>query len=139
MVESDVMRKLLKGEGPLWLPLLSGSMAPSLLPNDELFIETDFSGLKIGEIAVFFSNGKFYSHRILLKLRFLKKSYVLEKGDANYTASLIPVSKVLGKVTKMRRDGKISDLSDPREVLEARRKALRSFLKLLRIRRWRWR
>lgn len=137
MVETDIMRRLLKGEGPLWLPLLSGSMAPDLLPDDELYIETEYDKLKTGDIAVFFSNGKFYSHRVLCRFSFGKRRYILEKGDANFTASLIRENKTLGIVTKYRRMGSEVDLTGAEDVSKARAKAFRSFLKLLKIRRWR--
>jgi len=130
------MSLLLEGKEPLWLPILSGSMAPSLLPGDELFIDPGMRTPRRGSIAVFYSRGTFFSHRILFSFKWGKKLYIFEKGDANDSARLIPAGKMLGTVLKVRREGYEADLTTEEAVRRSRKLAVRSFLKLLRIRRW---
>ena len=76
----------------IWLPVLSGSMAPAFLPGDEVMIrvvdQSESEKLALhGTVVVFYDNGKFYFHRILFTSKLLKNVY--EKGDSNPSGSWI--------------------------------------------------
>jgi len=130
------MSRLLEGKEPLWLPLLSGSMAPSLLPGDKLYIDPRVRTLQSGSIAVFYRKGTFFCHRILFSFKWGNKHYIFEKGDANDSARFILAGKMLGTVLKVRREGKETDLTTEEAVRGSRKLARRSSMRLLRIRRW---
>jgi len=97
-----------------WQPVLSGSMAPRFLPNDEveiriIDIEEDQRSIKPGKIAVFYKDGSFFFHRIIFSIG--KK--VFEKGDANTQGSWILRKRIIGLVVGHRRmeDGKYVSIS----------------------------
>lgn len=125
------MGKLLEGDTSLWLPLLSGSMIPSLKPGDELFIVPRPDSYKRGDIAVFLSGGKFFSHRVLLSLRLGRYHYLLEKGDANRSGSIISYEKAIGLVTEVRRDEETFFLRQGKEARRSKKAALVSLRRLI--------
>lgn len=111
MYDNNFMSQLLEGKTAVCAPLLSGSMAPFLLPGDDLYIEPIQRKLRSGDIAVFFDRGKFYSHRVLFSIPWGKRRFILEKGDANHKANLLLYTKAIGKVTRFQRDDIIQDLT----------------------------
>jgi len=131
MFNETSMSELLEGKNPVWLPLLSGSMAPSLLPGDKLYIEPEIDKFKSGDIVVFFARGKFFSHRVLLSIKLNKTKYLLEMGDANHQASFISTSKALGRVTKLRRGELILILTSRVEEKTAKKTAKKSLWHLI--------
>jgi hypothetical protein len=106
-------------------------MAPALLPGDELYVDPDYRKYRRGDVAVFFSGGKFYSHRILLTFRLGKTIHLLEMGDANHLGRFISSGKVLGRVLQVRREDKVSFLTDLDEEKAAKRQARKSLVRLL--------
>lgn len=128
---------LLEGKEALWLPLLSGSMAPALLPGDELYIDPQRRTPRRGEIAVFFREGRFFSHRVLFSFRWGTSRFLCEKGDANSSARFIAEKKVLGTVLRFKRNGLETDLTSAEAVRFSKKLARRSFFRLWKIRRWR--
>lgn len=129
------MAALLEGKEPIWLPLLSGSMAPALLPGDQLYIDPEKRDPRSGDVAVFFRDGLFFSHRVLVSFLWRRKRYILEKGDANRSASFISSDKVLGTVRKFSRDSRISDLTTIDAVKNSKRAVRQSFLHIFGLRR----
>ena len=132
MEDMTNMRQLLEGNEPIWLPLLSGSMSPALLPGDDLYIEPKPAAFKRGDIAVFFTKGKFFSHRVILTFPFRRKTFIVEKGDANYQSGFITYEKALGRVTKIRRGNVIFHLTSTDEEKKARKMAMKSILTSIR-------
>lgn len=87
-----------------WQPVLSGSMAPRFLPDDEIQImiinpETEKEKLQPGTIAVFYKAGSFFFHRIL----FRKGKNIYEKGDGNKQGSWVCRKRIIGLVVGHRR------------------------------------
>lgn len=57
---------------------VGNSMSPIINPGDTLYVSTiDFNKVKIGDIVVFYENGKCISHRLLFRL----KNKMFVKGD----------------------------------------------------------
>lgn len=127
------MYTLLEGNRPIWLPMLSGSMAPYILPGDELYIIPKIDKFKTGNIVVFYKDGKFFSHRVIFSIKLYNRVIILEKGDANRVASFIDANKALGRVVKLKRDGNTLDLLDSIEEKKATTTAIKSFLHLMNI------
>jgi len=125
------MIELMEGKHSVWLPVLSGSMAPSILPDDQIYIEPKNIDYKRGNIVVFLSEGKFISHRIILSIRFRNKVLLLEKGDANNQASIISERKAFGQVTRIRRGDSLQQLTGKKEEKIARKKACKSLFHLI--------
>jgi signal peptidase I len=131
MQNKKIMIELMEGKHSVWLPVLSGSMAPSILPDDEIYIEPKITEFKRGDIVVFYSKGKFFGHRIIFTIRFRHKVLFLEKGDANNQASFISESKALGQVTKLRRGDSFQQFTGKSAEKIARKTARKSFFHLI--------
>lgn len=88
------------------LPLLTGSMAPAILPGDLLSIRP-IGGRKVhtGDVAVFYKHGRLTAHRIIFAFRLFSLALLLEKGDANRGAGLLDQRTILGTVVAIERGG----------------------------------
>lgn len=137
-MDQSSMKTLLEGKNPLWLPLLSGSMAPDLLPGDRLYIEPFTGKINRGDIAVFYGSNRFFSHRVLLIFPRGKKVRVLEKGDANRSGTFQGTDRVLGIVTKVDRNGILRTLSEPEERISAMKNVRHSLAVYLKYRMLPW-
>lgn len=96
----------LKPGDTVWYPVLSGSMAPFFLPGDEVLIRIIDPGnpgkvFRAGRVIIFFQQGKFSFHRILIFLPYL--FWIYQKGDANKSGSWISVKRVIGVAEGHRR------------------------------------
>lgn len=131
MQDNRVMYTLLEGKQPIWLPMLSGSMAPFLLPGDKLYINPTIDTFKSGNIVVFFKEGKFFSHRVIFTMKLKNRVLILEKGDANNVASFINANKALGRITKLKRNQKTFDLLVDKEEKKAAKTARKSLWHLI--------
>lgn len=131
MNDPDKMKQLLEGKHAQWLPVLSGSMAPTILPGDDIFINPGITSFKTGDIVVFYKEGQFVSHRIIFLGRKKTRSIILEKGDANRHADSLSLSNIFGRVTKIRRGDRVQFLTEPAEELKAKKLATKSFVHLL--------
>ncbi len=114
--------------GPLRLPMLSGSMAPTLPVGCVLEITpADGRGVAPGEVAVLARDGRLVAHRVLLRVGGGRTGWLLEMGDANRRGHWRPVTDVVGRVRAVRAaDG--AALPDPR----SRGRALRGLCRHLR-------
>ena len=88
----------------VWQPVLSGSMGMEFLPGDEVCIEGISQEewrrrVLPGTVAVFFNDGNFFFHRILLR----RRTSVFEKGDGNAAGSWIGAKRIIGLVVGHRR------------------------------------
>ena len=85
--------------GTVHLPMLTGSMAPSIPPGSELAIVSARSrGCGTGDVVVFLRNDRLVAHRLLLCLGTGPRALCYEKGDLNASGSWIRRGNVLGLV-----------------------------------------
>ncbi len=85
--------------GPVELPLLTGSMLPSLPVGAILRIATsDGSRCRPGEVLIFQDGDRLLAHRVLLVLQAGPWRWVLEKGDSNALGKWRPIHTVRGRV-----------------------------------------
>ena len=101
-------RALIGGQecDPVRLPLLTGSMAPAIMPGDMLIVKP-LHGQRahVGDVAVFIKDGKVTAHRVIFVLRLGNRAFMLEMGDANRHASSLEQNAILGIVDSIERDG----------------------------------
>lgn len=94
------------GGRPVQLPLLTGSMVPTLYPGDCLEV-VPCSGTQVhnGDVAVFLRDGRLTAHRVLFVWGWGGR-WLVEKGDLNPDGSVIPASWVVGRVRGFARGGR---------------------------------
>jgi signal peptidase I len=93
-------------DGARVLPLLSGSMAPTLIPGDLLTVQPlDGKRPHAGDIVVFREEHKLVAHRLLLAFRIFSLALYLQKGDANRKIGLVKPEQIVGRVADARRMG----------------------------------
>ena len=98
-----------------WLPVQGASMLPLLHEGDEIQISHDLSAVRQGDILVFQKPDGLVAHRVVRILKHTPGAYpYLTKGD-NCTHFDTPLKDeaLLGRVTAIRRNGKVRDLSAP--------------------------
>jgi len=122
------IRDLIGGtaRGMVRLPVLSGSMAPTILPGDILLVRP-LSGRLVhaGDVAVFLKDGKVTSHRIVFICRFGSRAFLMEMGDANRLAASLQQNAILGMVDSLERGGERVPFIGGAENKESRRDARR--------------
>jgi signal peptidase len=74
--------------------VLSGSMAPTLLPGDAVLVRSDVASIHEGDIITFRSEGELVTHRVVE----MQPGQLITQGDANNAPDLwpVPVSAVEG-------------------------------------------
>ena len=83
------------------LPVLSGSMAPTILPGDSIVVKhTSPERCRIGDIVVFRQDKHLTAHRMLLKITVPKGTYIFQKGDSNRFGNWIKSDLVVGIVSE---------------------------------------
>jgi signal peptidase I len=112
--------------------MLSGSMAPSLLPGDVLLVvPSDGSRIHAGDIIVMKDRSKLVAHRLIFAFRARGRSLLIEKGDANLWASVVKARAVVGTVVSAEREGRTVFRSSPESRARGRSAANRALAKLL--------
>ena len=99
----DIIHDLLtEGKVHYVLGIGSGiSMYPAIEPGDLVIVKTDVKEIKIGDIVVFWYDGKLVGHRVI----YITDEGVITKGDFNpYYDGLIPYNKIVGKIVYVIRD-----------------------------------
>lgn len=113
---------------PVWLPMLSGSMAPAIPLGTWLRIVVDANHCsRTGEVVIFEVDGKLVAHRILMVLRLGSWTRILEKGDANPLGTWRSASLIRGWVA-----GVAPDTDEPVTIPtnhELARRGLRTHLR----------
>ena len=107
--DAAAVRALIAGKArvPVRLPVLSGSMSPTLLPGDTLLMRpASGKDMRAGDVAVFVRDGKLLAHRVILSLSLGFCFFILEMGDANGRASRLHPKAVIGMVEAAERDGR---------------------------------
>ena len=85
------------------LPVLSGSMAPLLVPGGTVRIEqTSWRACRPGDIVVFREDGHLTAHRLLYALCLRGRWYLYQKGDANEYGSWLKAEQVVGVAVEAR-------------------------------------
>lgn len=126
--------ELFSGEfdGELLLPLLSGSMANTLLPGDILTVRPlHGERAHVGDIVVFREERKLVAHRLIFAFRLFSFALYLQKGDANRIPALIRPGQIVGRVETARRDGKLIMGRESSGGETGRRIAARALLRYL--------
>jgi signal peptidase len=74
--------------------VLSGSMAPTLLPGDAVLVSSDVASIHEGDIITFQREGELVTHRVVE----MQPGQLITQGDANNAPDLwpVPVSAVEG-------------------------------------------
>ena len=107
--DAAAVRALIGGtaRAPVQLPVLSGSMSPTLLPGDTLRVRpASGKDLRAGDVAVFVRDGKVLAHRVILSVRLGFRLFILEMGDANGRAARLHPTAVVGMVAAAARAGR---------------------------------
>jgi len=128
------IRSLVEGSSRelVMLPLLTGSMAPAILPGDILCISPIGSRMvHTGDIAVFLKDGRLTAHRIIFAFRLCGQGLMLEMGDANRSATLLNPQSVLGTVVALHRGSAHISLAGAAARLQGRRLAYTRLWRLL--------
>lgn len=86
-------------DGPVELPMLTGSMAPAIPVGARLRIRAGAPAeVRAGDVLVFRVGERLVAHRAVLVLGSGPRQVVLEKGDANTGANWRPLEAVCGRV-----------------------------------------
>jgi signal peptidase I len=109
----DLLKGLVPHGAVVELPVLSGSMAPLIMPGSRVHIRSCRSNeIRRGDIIVFKEGNSLTIHRLLVRMPLYSGSLLYQKGDANQFGKWIRSSLVVGVVDSVRDiSGTISVLS----------------------------
>jgi len=89
-------------EGPLVLPVLSGSMRPDIPLGSRILIEPcQADGVRVGDVTVYLENDRLVAHRVLWLLGGRTRGWIFQKGDTNRFGHWIRSSSIRGVVRKV--------------------------------------
>ncbi|MCP4291035.1 MAG: hypothetical protein GY780_04265 [bacterium] len=89
-------------EGPIQLPVLSGSMLPDFPVGSTLHIKkTEGNRCHPGDVIVYRDNDRLVAHRLLLRVGLGSRLFFFEKGDTNDRGRWIPSTWIKGLVTSV--------------------------------------
>jgi len=92
--------------GTGWLKILSGSMSPFIQTGDQILIKKiEPSRIYLGDIITFWQGNVLVTHRVIKKFIRNSEFYFVEKGDDHANYSLIHARSIIGKVTKINKNG----------------------------------
>ncbi len=127
----------------VYLPVLSGSMSPTLVPGGKVKIQrVTWKQCSVGDIIILKEKWKLTAHRLLFRIQLMHKCWMYQKGDRNRFGMWVRSEQVVGIVIEtVRLDGTSIDLSTPVQKKKARRSAyhhlardiIRRFLSFLNI------
>ncbi len=124
---------------PVWIPVLSGSMSPTLIPGDQvLIVPGNWKKCAIGDIIVFREGHSLTSHRLIGKIRFPGRTLFFQQADGMSHGGFIRVESVIGTCAALRRHDTETTLLD-RKINKAlaNRSRMRTILFLVRsIKKW---
>lgn len=115
--QTEIFLDLLGGtsSSPLWLPVLSGSMHPTLVTGDAVkVIPCDCTECKTGDIIVFRIGATLNAHRLVAKLSLSSRTILLQQGDGMPRGGFINPEAVVGKCVSLRRGCEEIQLTDAR-------------------------
>jgi hypothetical protein len=107
----------------LWLPVLSGSMGPLLLPGDEVLVQPcPWKECSTGDVIVFRRGATLTAHRLVFMVKIPKTAILFQQGDAMHRGGLIDPESVVGRCICRNRDGSEISLTERKENLRIVRK-----------------
>ncbi len=109
--------ELLSGSAiePLWLPVLSGSMSPTLIPGDSVLVQgCTAKDCAPGDIIIFRQGATLSAHRFICRVRLPGKTLFFQQGDGMNDGDFTTPEKVVGRAVKLKRDGVEFPLTDSR-------------------------
>jgi signal peptidase I len=123
----DLISGLIPHGGIIELPVLSGSMAPCIMPGKNIKIMSVSSdNMQRGDIIVYKDGNTLTMHRILARIPLGCIALLYQKGDASRFGSWIRQERVVGIVTAIQDDeGKFIDITQPETKKNAKRAAYR--------------
>ena len=128
-------------EGPLVLPVLSGSMRPAISLGSRILIEPCAAcACRVGDVTVYLDGDRLVAHRVLWFLGSGKSSWVFHKGDANQFGHWIHPDRIKGVVRKVipTEDSPQGPFAEDPFSFEAARKSRRDYLRNLTLAGPRW-
>ena len=116
------------------LPMLSDSMMPLFGNGRRIRIKrAAWKSCHVGDIVVFSEGRRLTAHRLLFSVRFGRRAYLFQKGDANPGGHFIRSHRVVGRVIGYQDDeGRYRALDSKLARCGARREARRQLLRSLR-------
>ena len=116
------------------LPVLSDSMMPLFGNGQRIRIKRSaWKSCRVGDIVVFSEGSRLTAHRLLFSVRFGRRAYLFQKGDANPGGHFIRSQRVVGRVIGYQDDkGRYRALDSKLARCGARREARRQLLRSLR-------
>jgi len=89
-------------EGPLVLPVLSGSMRPGMPLGSRILIEPcQADGVRVGDVTVYLEKDRLVAHRVLWFLGCRTRGWIFQKGDTNRFGHWIRSSSIRGVVREV--------------------------------------
>jgi signal peptidase I len=121
----DLINGLIPQGRIIELPVLSGSMAPGIMPGKNIKIKSvSPDTARRGDIIVYKNGNSLNMHRMLARIPLGNKTVIYQKGDAMRFGSWISRERVVGIVTAIQDDGgNYIDISHPEAKENARRTA----------------
>ena len=109
------------------MPVLSGSMAPCIMPGKNIKIMSVSSDtVQRGDIIVYKDGNTLTMHRMLVRVPLGRIALLYQKGDASRFGNWIRQERVVGIVTAIQDDeGKFIDITQPETKKNAKRAAYR--------------
>ncbi len=90
-----------------WLTILSGSMSPLIQTGDQILVrKIVHSPIHLGDIITFWQGSILITHRVIRKVTLDGEIYFIEKGDGNASYSSIHAQSIIGKVTRINKNGR---------------------------------
>ncbi len=129
----DLINGLIPDGKVIELPVLSGSMAPLIMPGKKVLIcSCPGRASRTGDIIVFKEGNSLTMHRILVRLPFGGASLLYQKGDASQFGNWIRHERVVGIVTAFQDDtGTYTDISHHAAKKKAKREAFRQIIRTI--------
>jgi signal peptidase I len=95
----DLLNGLVRDGAAVELPVLSGSMAPVIMPGKKIKIRAlPGKNARAGDIIVFKEGNSLTAHRLLVRLPLGGNPLLFQKGDANRFGNWMRASRVVGIV-----------------------------------------
>lgn len=89
-------------QGPLLLPVLSGSMRPAIPLGSTIRIKAGNGSLcRVGDVTVYLEGNRLVAHRVLWIVGLGKARWIFQKGDANRFGHWIAAADVKGVVREV--------------------------------------
>ncbi len=129
----DLINGLIPYGGIIELPVLSGSMAPCIMPGTNIKIMSVSSGtVQRGDIIVYKNGNSLTMHRMLARIPLGGNTLLYQKGDASRFGSWIRQKRVVGIVTAVQDEkGEYRDISHPEAKKKAKGAAYRQMIRTI--------